>query len=346
VNILKPIERLITAINLSIPDRVPIVPQLTYAASRITGIKFIDGIKNSEKMAKAILEAYRSYGYDGIYVGWESSFNLVAEAMGCKLKFFEDSPPTVIENIVKNEEDLDKVKIPDPYKDGRLPLNLDALKIVKSKIGDETLIFSYVPSPFTLSSLLIGLDSFLINIIKKPRLIHDLNKICLEASKAFAEAKIEFGANVITISDPIASTSVISPEMFENFSKPYLIDVLKYIKKKGGVPSLHICGETTPIIEKFLEMDTKIVELDSKVDLSIAKNKIGKKICIMGNIDTSLLRSGKIEEIDLEVKKCIEKAAINGGYILSSGCEVPIDTPIENIKALVSASKKYGRYNL
>lgn len=342
--LLKNAERLIYAINSSIPDRVPIVPQLTYAASRVTGIKFIDGIKDHEKMAKALLEAYKFYGYDGIYVGWESSFNLVAEAMGCKLKFFEDTPPIVIENIVKNEEDLDKVKIPDPYKDGRLPINLDALKIVKSNIKDETLIFSYIPSPFTLSSLLIGLDYFLINIIKKPKLIHDLNKICLEAAKAFAEAKIECGADVITISDPMASTSIISPKMFEEFSKPYLLDVLLYIKNKGAIPSLHICGETTPILEKFLGINAKIVELDSKVDLSIAKEKIGKKICIMGNIDTSLLRSGKVEEIDLEAKKCIEKAAMNGKYILSSGCEVPIDTPIENIKALVSASKKYGIY--
>ncbi|MEM3406432.1 MAG: uroporphyrinogen decarboxylase family protein [Nitrososphaerota archaeon] len=343
---MKPIERLMSAINLSIPDRVPIVPQLTYAASRVIGIKFIDGIKSSEKMARALLEAYRFYEYDSIYVGWESSFNLVAEAMGCKLKFFEDSPPTVIENIVKNEEDLDKVKIPDPYKDGRLPLNLNALKIVKSNIKDETLIFTYVPSPFTLSSLLMGIDSFLTKIIKNPKLIHELNKICLEACKAFAEAKIEYGANVITVSDPIASISVISPEMFKDFSKPYLSNILSYIRRKGGISSLHICGETTPILEQFLEMDTKIVELDSKVDLSIAKNKIGKKICIMGNINTSLLRSGKIEEIEIEVKKCIEKVAMNGGYILSSGCEVPIDTPIENIKALVTSSKKYGVYNL
>ncbi|MEM1575654.1 MAG: uroporphyrinogen decarboxylase family protein [Nitrososphaerota archaeon] len=343
---MKPIERLMSAINLSIPDRVPVVPQLTYAASRVTSIKFIDGIKSSEKMAKALLDAYRFYGYDGIYVGWESSFNLVAEAMGCKLKFFEDSPPTVIENIVKNEEDLDKVKIPDPYKDGRLPLNLNALKIVKLNIKDETLIFSYVPSPFTLSSLLMGIESFLTKIIKNPKLIHELNKICLEACKAFAEAKIENGANVITVSDPIASISVISPEMFKDFSKPYLSNILSYIRRKGGIPSLHICGETTPILEQFLEMDTKIVELDSKVDLSIAKNKIGKKICIMGNINTSILRSGKIEEIEMEVKKCIEKAAMNGGYILSSGCEVPIDTPIENIKALVASSKKYGAYTL
>ena len=96
------LQRILTAIELKEPDYVPVVPQITYTTARITGITFQEAMYSAEKMAEALIAGYNAIGYDGIYVGWESSFNLVAEAMGCSLLVPPGGIPTVGKRIVND----------------------------------------------------------------------------------------------------------------------------------------------------------------------------------------------------------------------------------------------------
>jgi uroporphyrinogen decarboxylase len=158
-------------------------------------------------------------------------------------------------------------------------------------------------------------------------------------------AKIESGADIIVVADPSASTTMISPKMFEGYSLPYLKEILNQISKAGAIPSLHICGQTTPILEGMVESGAKILELDSQVNLKEAKHRVGAKICIQGNVNpTGILMQGSVDDVIREARKCIEDAAKGGGFILSSGCEVPYEAKIANIKSLVEAALKFGKY--
>src|SRR5271157_5363729 len=110
-----PLQRVMSAIELSETDYTPVVPQMTYTNARVTRISFQDAMRDPEKMAGALVGGYRAFGYDGIYVGWESSFNLVAEAMGCTLVVPpEGGIPTVDGRVVDERSDLDKVVVADP----------------------------------------------------------------------------------------------------------------------------------------------------------------------------------------------------------------------------------------
>lgn len=339
-------DRVIKAVDLKEADRVPVVPQITYTTARIIGIKFIDGMRNPERMADALIAGYREIGYDGIYVGWESSFNLVAESMGCKMRIGEDEIPSVAESIVKDPSDIDKVKIPDPEKDGRLPLHLRAISLVKDEVEDRVPIFRYIPGPLTLASLIRGPTLLLMELIKNPTLVHELLDLTTEASKRFGLAAVDHGANIIVIADPTASSSVVSPKMFEEFSFPYVKEILAAIKRVGAIPSLHICGKTEPILKKMSDTGAKILELDHLVDLAKAKKMVGDRVCILGNLEPSgSLLMGNPEDVENDARECIKKAAAGGGFILSSGCEIPLDAPIKNIKAMVRAAEKYGVYH-
>lgn len=334
-----PREKVITAIELRQSEVVPVVPQMTYTNARIVGIAFQEAMNNAEKMANALVAGYRMFDYDGIYVGWESSFNLMAEAMGCTLKLGGGGIPSVSGRVVSDPADVTKLANIDPERDGRLPVHLRAIELVREQVGKDVPLFRYVPGPFTLSSLLRGQSSFLGDLIRNQDLVRAILRPATESAKRFAEATVQYGADVVVAADPMASTSVVSPKMFQEFALPYLREVMAAVRKAGSIPSLHVCGMTNPILRNLVETGTRIVELDHLVDLKKAKEEIGKDVCIQGNIDPiSVLLRGTPEDVRSHAIDCILKAGQFGGFILSSGCEIPLETPFENIKSMVSAS--------
>jgi len=338
-------QRVMAAIEMKELDYVPVVPIITYTTAQLIGIQFSEALHSAEKMAKALIAGYKSGGYDGIYVGWESSFNLVAEAMGCKLQIQPHTVAFVKDRVIKEPNDLDKIKVPDPERDGRLPLHLKAIELVREKIGRDVPIFKYVPGPLTLASVLRGQDQLLMELVRNPDFVYDILKPASESSKRYGVATVEHGADIAVVADPIASSSVISPMMFDQFAFSPIKEVLKSISDVGGIPSLHICGNTMPILERMVDTGARMIELDYQVDLTFAKDMVGENSCIQGNIDpVGILLNGKPMDVERKAKECIEKAAKGGGFILSSGCEIPLNAPFENVKAMVSAAKKYGQY--
>ena len=151
--------------------------------------------------------------------------------------------------------------------------------------------------------------------------------------------------STICVPDPSASPNLISPKLYKSFALPYARELVSFLKKRGGRLLYHICGDTTMILENMVETGADCISIDQPPDLGYAKERIGSRVCLHGNVRTvtTLLR-GEPTEVEREAKECILKAAENGGYMLGSSCDYPPTTPIENIKAMVSAAKKYGRY--
>jgi uroporphyrinogen decarboxylase len=335
------LQKLKHAIDLKKGEPLPVIPQITYTTHQLTGITMLEALEDPEKMAKALIAGFEEIGYDGIYSGWESSFNIMAEAMGCKMKYPEDDVPSVAEGIIKKAEDLEGVIIPDPYTSKRLLLHLETLKLIRKYVGPYMPILNYIPGPLTLAGLLMGTDRLMMNIIKKPDLVHRTCELTLKAAKAYAEAKIACGGDVMVVADPTASCSLISPKMFDTFAFPYLKDIFFFISEKGAIPSLHICGNTGPILEKLADTGAKIIELDHIVNLKDAKSRIGHRVCLQGNVDPSkVMLLATPEEVYNISRKCIEDAGEGGGFILSTGCEVPLKAPIDNVKAMVRAGRE------
>jgi uroporphyrinogen decarboxylase len=338
-------DRVIAAIRGEPPDRVPVVPQITYTTAQLTGVGLVEALHSPEKTAQALLAGQRELGYDAIYAGWESSFNLLAEAMGCTMRYPEDDVPQVTGHIVRDSSDLDKVLVPDPKTAGRISIHLKTVEIIREKTGGKVPIFCYVPGPFTLAGQLCGVNKLMIATIRDAPFVKALTRITTEASKRYVEANIQAGADVMVAADPTASSSLISPQMFETLALPCLQEVLTVAVKNGVIPALHVCGQTTPILEQMCDTGAKILEIDHLVDLGKAKQKVGDRVCLQGNIDpTDLLLTGTPEAVEQAARTCINQASRGGRFILSSGCEIPPAAPLTNIQAMVEAARKYGQY--
>jgi len=151
------------------------------------------------------------------------------------------------------------------------------------------------------------------------------------------------GGDYIWVPDPTASGTVINIDTFREFELPYTKEVVAKWKSDLHLPViLHVCGDTIPIMDAVPETGIDILSADHAIDLAKAREIVKDRIALMGNVHPiDVLWNGTPELIREESLRCIEKAGKDGRFILSGGCEVPRDTPIKNIVAMMEAGKSY-----
>ncbi len=107
--------------------------------------------------------------------------------------------------------------------------------------------------------------------------------------------------------------------------------------------SLHICGKIDPIMGDILETGIFLLSLDSGSSLQKLSQSAGSKLIIMGNVPTTHFSSASRQEMEASIRQCIETAAAESGYILSSGCEIPFNSTEDRIDHYFEYSRQYGR---
>lgn len=337
-------ERYIAVCELREPDRVPVSPLIMTFAARLAGILYSDYCRYGELMAQAQLQCIRRFGYDSVNV--TSDAVRESEAVGAPVYWQEDEVPAAGEEpFIKSRDDLKQLRLPDPLGDNRMHEQIKALKILREELGDGEVVYGWVEAPFQESAMLRNINYLMMDIYENPELVHELMRFSLEMELEFGLAQIEAGARFIGVGDAIAS--LISPDHYREFNYPYVAELVAGLKKAGARVKYHACGNTTALLPLFAELGADIINLDALIDLAEAKRVLGDKVCIKGNFDpTQVLLHGTPETVKEAARQCIRDGGQGGGFILSPGCEVPRDTPPENLEALVEAAKTYGRYPL
>lgn len=334
-------ERVLGCLQGTKIDRIPSAPLILNHCSRVTGVPVSSFNRNSEVMADAHIKAFKRYGHDIPLLFTTTS--TVAEAMGTKLFFPEDDAPWVDRPIVENPSDISKVKVVEPWKDGRLPVYLNAAKKIIAEVGEQAFVGCIFAAPFTTASHLRGTETFIRETYRNPGLVNELLELSKASAFAMIDVLVELGV-VPVIVEPVGSGSLISPQQFEKFALPHLTEIVARSHAKGMPICLHICGKTLPIIEMMASTGADILSVD-QIDMGAAKNLVGTKTCLLGNVKPAeTLLKGTPAAVMAEVKNIIEQAGDSQkGLIISSGCEIAINTPPENLDALMTATRLYGQ---
>ncbi len=332
-------DRVMSALALKEVDRVPVIPQLTYAAANFINMGIDEALDVADKQKEALLNSQKLGGYDGIYAGWEGSFTLVTNSLGASMKTYPDKPPSIENPLIKTKQELENLPKFEPSSLERIQLNMALIKKLKSEAQDLP-ILSYIPAPFTLGSLILGINEFMICLMRdKENILDALLQYSYETTLAFANAKIDAGLDMVTIADPSGSSDLVSPRLFEKHSFPMLKNLITELKKRKAKVGLHICGNTKPIIAKMAETGADYLEIDSKVDLKEVQETLDRKVCLVGNISPTDLAIKTPQEIKQQCESLLSE--MKPGFILSSGCEVSFATPIDNIKVMVEAAREH-----
>jgi len=169
-----------------------------------------------------------------------------------------------------------------------------------------------------------------------PDFVHDLFAFNVEMALTFAKAQIQAGVDIIGVGD--AAASLIGPQLYEEFVFPYQEKLVEGLHAMGTRVRLHICGNTTLILEGMGRLGCEIVDLDSMVSLAEARAAMGPKQVLLGNIaPVAVLRNGSVQEVGEAIAKCHREAG--DPYAVGAGCEAPRGTPPENLHCL----RQYAR---
>jgi MtaA/CmuA family methyltransferase len=212
-----------------------------------------------------------------------------------------------------------------------------AIELYKRELGDEYPVIGWVEGCMAEAADLRGVNEFLMDVACEEAFVTDLLDICLEQALVYAKAQIDAGADIIGVGDAVAS--VAGPRCYKQYALPYQEKLLRAIHDMGAKTKLHICGDVTPFLELLPAEHCDIIDLDWMVPLEKAAVLYGDTCVLCGNYNpVSVLLQGTQETVAQAVKDC---AKIGGSrYISAAGCEVPRDTPPENLLAVARTLKE------
>ncbi len=324
-------QRLLSVITGGKADRIPWVPFAGVHAGKLLGFSAGEVSADAEKLFSALMEVNRLYKPDGQPVMFD--LQIEAEVLGCSLLWPEAGPPTVASHPLAQSTEVPS-RIPGP-EEGRISLELEVMKRMKDAVGESTALYGLCCGPFTLASHLKGTDLFM-DLVLSPEYVHSLIAYSAEVSSSVASYLLDAGADVIAVVDPMISQ--ISPDHFTQFMEDPYSGIFAGIRKKGGVSAFFVCGNADKQIEPMCRTSPDSISVDENVSMEKAKHITDRfGISLGGNIPlTSVMLHGNQQD-NMKYAVDLIDSLTSEGLIISPGCDMPFDTPIENVIALQQA---------
>jgi uroporphyrinogen decarboxylase len=327
------------AFNFERPDRVPVFLNNSLGSSRCIGVKIGRMLRDPEIFSRALCAAYERFGYDGIRVTCDVTVE--AEAMGALSRSPEDGPVSIKEPLIKDAADFDKLKMPNPLSDGRMPVMIKTTELVR-KTREDAFIIASVQGPLNTASQLLGVSGMMVLMIEEPEFLEKILDFTAELTVLYGKEMYRAGADGLMMGEAVCSSSSIGPAFYREFAKKRHKMIINEFSRYGlGNHGFHICGQLAPILPDLAETGVDSVDVDSPVDMKAAREKLGPHLTMLGNIaPAELLNSnpGRIKELCAEVLSGREGL----GLVLGAGCTMAPDTPEANIRAMVEAAGEYG----
>lgn len=337
-------QRTLAAIAGLPHDRVPVIQHNFPFCVRQAGIAMEEYRQDPKLAAKVLADAAYTYGYDCIIIDFDTC--TLAEALGAELEFPRDGMATVKTPPLESVAQMADLKVPSPFKDGRMPLWLETTRELRRIVGDDKAIMGRADQgPFGLLFQLRGHENFMMDVIDAEEdVLHMALARCTEIGVQFAKAQLDAGSDITSIGDSASGESLISPRHYAQFAQPYQ---KAYKQALGnGLLSLHICGKTNSIIEGMVQTGSDVLELDHENVLATSLTAVDSRAAVFGNIDPSSVLSQGSEEDVLRASREVLSFAVPQylRFGLCPGCVANADVPPENICAMTKAAEQWGCY--
>jgi MtaA/CmuA family methyltransferase len=314
-------ERFYAALAGKAVDRVPVFPLLMFFAVDRAGLTYRRFATDGSALAEAQLHVLERFPIDALTV-CSDAFRVAAD-LGGDMAFPENTPPHVTRPLVRSRGDLLSLRRPDPLKHGsRMADRCAAAAQLARAVGDRCAVLGWVDMPFAEACSACGVSEFMMMLVDEPALAHELLEFLTGVVIDFALAQHAAGAPMIGAGD--AAASLISPEMYRQFALPYERRVCEAVHAAGGTVKLHVCGNTSALLDDMATCGADLFNLDHMVDFARARDVYGRAgKCFKGNLNpvADMLHASPAQCRNRALE-CLRMAQ-GKAYMLSPGCEVP-----------------------
>ncbi len=269
-----------------------------------------------------------------------SDILVVPEAMGMKLIIEEGKGGPVFPSPVRSRADIEKLSVPDPG--AELRFVLEAIRQTQKSLAGRVPLIGFSGSPWTLASYMVeghgskNFRSVKELIYNEPALAHLLLEKLTRSVLAYTIAQVGAGADAIQIFDTWGG--ILAPDAFEEFSLRYIGEIVSGLGSTG-VPVIVFCKDCGHSMEKIAATGCHVVGLDWTIDIGVAREKIGGKAALQGNLDPVVLYA-RPEQIRRQVRSILEKYGKGPGHIFNLGHGILPDVPVDHAKAFINAVRE------
>ena len=340
------LERVTTALQHRQPDRVPLFECVIDERVMDALLPGCDYFQFNDFIGLDIAGQNRSSWSRENVEFIDEAKGLFRDKWGVIRAFGPESTPAPIEGPIKRPEDLKTYQPPDPTADdvlGHLPEVIERYKGQKA-------ISAICRDAFFNPAFLRGTSQFLIDMIERPKFVHELIEVALSYDLPAMVRMVEAGADVIVFGDDYAdkNSTLMSPKHFQQFILPGLKRCVDAAHDAGAYVVKHTDGNIMGIIDMIINTGIDAlnpIEPQAGMDIGLIKREYGQRIAIIGNIDCGyLLSQAPVEEVRRGTRETIAAAAPGGGYLLSSSNSIHSSVRPENFMAMVETLRECGGY--
>ncbi|MEW6555230.1 MAG: uroporphyrinogen decarboxylase family protein [Actinomycetota bacterium] len=259
-----------------------------------------------------------------------------AESMGLSVDFYERMPPSLAQQRLPKLERFYELGLPDPERATRMPVFLEVAEGLAA--GGDRMSAAYATGPFTLLAQLLGMEE----LLGRVRQGESLTEPLAFATSVVGEYAAALAARVdlIALVDPAAEA--LRAEEYGSLCRPYVSGLAGIIRSSGALCLLHVCGDVTHLLEELALTGAEGICLDSGVNLQREIVRIPANIVVLGNIDPRrVMQRGTAEDVRWEVRRLLRNMKNVRNFALSTGCDVPVDTPMRNLEAMMEEARAW-----
>jgi [methyl-Co(III) methanol-specific corrinoid protein]:coenzyme M methyltransferase len=331
---LTPKERFLAALSRKKLDRPAVgcvTQSVTVDQMDAVGVHWPEAHSDPKKMAALGAAGNKVFGFENARIPF--CLTVEAEIFGATVDLGKvDRTPMVKKHAFEAEATPTFPK--DFANMGRVKTVIEATKLLKEQYGKELPIVVGTTGPVTIAGHLVGTEGLLLMMITDPEAVHKFCKVAAQMEAAYLKELVKAGADVIAMSDPSASTDMLSGEMFDEFAKPYIKEC--WHGAEGAKKILHICGDTTILLDHMIATGADALSIEEKVDPFKAVELVNNRAALVGNMGVVRpLLQGTPQECAEHAKKIMEA----GFNVVAPGCGLAARVPKANIEAMVKAVK-------
>jgi MtaA/CmuA family methyltransferase len=310
-------------------------PILMHFAARFSNRSYAEFASDYRVLVESNLRALDYFDMD--MVGLISDPYRETSAFGAGIEYVDEGVPRCLDTIIRTLDDVKALQRPDVYKAPRTRDRIQGAALYQERLKGSVPVYGWIEGPLAEACDLAGISDMLANLMNDPDFSRSLMDKCVVTAKDFAKAQIETGCDIIGIGDAICSQ--ISRRTYDAYVKERHREIIEFIHSQSTLVKMHICGDITHLLQSLRDLDVDILDLDWQVDMEAARGVLGEKIILSGNINPVDIQFMTESEIRALARDLVQREE-GRRFILSGGCEITVDTPTGNLRALRDVSQQ------